>query len=85
MGLVTLSGGARGAGTGAGDMAAAHHAAVVLLALLLALLPGKPADAPEEAEDADDQALGARPPASAASPVHLRQRGATACKRSRPG
>lgn len=47
-------------------MAAAHHAAVVLLALLLALLPGKPADAPEEAEDADDQALGAHPTSSAA-------------------
>ena len=64
-GLVMLSAGAPGAGTGAGDMAAQHHAAVVLLALLLALLPGKPADAPGEAEDADDQALGARPPASA--------------------
>ena len=49
-------------------MAAAHHAAVVLLALLLALLPGKPADAPEEAEDADDQALGAWPPARAMRP-----------------
>ena len=41
-------------------MAAQHHASAVLLALLLALLPGKPADRPDEAEDADDQALGAR-------------------------
>lgn len=83
-GLVVLSAGVPGAGTGAGDMAAQHHAAVVLLALLLALLPGKPADAPEEAEDADDQALGARPTPALRLTVQLRPHALTACARRRP-
>ncbi len=61
-------------------MAAAHQASVVLLALLLALLPGKPADMPEEAEDADDQALGARPP-PALRPPRLAPRTVTARQR----